>query len=88
MVRDGDSVVLGGLIQSDNQDLNTGVPGLNRIPVLGGLFSYQQDLNERRELFIVLRPEVINLNDQNSLSYTEILERFELAAELFEEAGI
>ena len=88
VVRDGESVVLGGLIQEDTEDLNTGVPGLNRIPVLGGLFSYQQDLNERRELFIVLRPEVINLNDQSSLGYTEILERFELAAELFEEAGI
>ena len=56
--------------------------------MLGGLFSYQQDLNERRELFIVLRPEVINLNDQTALGYTEILERFELAADLFEEAGI
>lgn len=88
VVRDGESVVLGGLIQNDTQDLNTGVPGLNRIPVLRGLFSYQQDLNERRELFIVLRPEVVNLNDQSSLGYTEILERFELAAELFEEAGI
>jgi len=88
VVRNGESVVLGGLIQEDNQDLNTGVPGLNRIPVLGGLFSYRQDLNERRELFIVLRPEVINLNDENSLGYSEILDRFELAAELFEEAGI
>jgi len=88
VVRNGESVVLGGLIQEDNQDLNTGVPGLNRIPVLGGLFSYRQDLNERRELFIVLRPEVINLNDESSLGYSEILDRFELAAELFEEAGI
>jgi len=88
VVRDGESVVLGGLIQNDNQDLNTGVPGLNRIPVLGGLFSYQQDRQERRELFIVLRPEVVNLNDQDTLDYSEILERFELAAELFEEAGI
>ncbi len=88
VVRDGESVVLGGLIQSDNQNLSTGVPGLNRVPVLGGLFSYRQDLNERKELFIVLRPEVVNLNDQAAVSYSEILERFELAAELFEEAGI
>ena len=88
VVRDSESVVLGGLIQTDNQDLNTGVPGLNRIPVLGNLFSYQQDTQERRELFIVLRPEVVNLNDQTTLGYTEILERFELAAELFEDIGL
>lgn len=88
VVRDGDSVVLGGLIQTDNQNLNTGVPGLNRVPLLGGLFSYRQDLNERRELFIVLRPEVVNLNDQNAVGYSEILERFEMVAELFEDAGL
>jgi general secretion pathway protein D len=56
--------------------------------VLGGLFSYRQDLQERKELFIVLRPEVINLNDQTALDYSALLERFELAAELFEEAGL
>lgn len=88
VVRDGESVVLGGLIQNDNQDLNTGVPGLNRIPVLGNLFSYQQDLQERRELFIVLRPEIINLNSQSNLRYQDILQRFELASEMFDEAGL
>ncbi len=88
VVRDGENVVLGGLIQSTNSDLNTGVPGLNRIPVVGKLFSYQQDTDERKELFIVLRPEIIDLNDSNSVQYQEILSRFELAVEMFEEAGL
>jgi len=88
VVRDSENVVLGGLIQEDNQSLNTGVPGLNRIPVLGNLFSYQQQLQERKELFIVLRPEIINLNVPSTLQYSEILERFELAAEIFAEAGL
>lgn len=43
VVRNGENVVLGGLIQTDTENLNTGVPGLNRIPVLGKLFSYQQE---------------------------------------------
>ncbi len=88
VVRNGENVVLGGLIQSDEERLNTGVPGLNRIPVVGGLFSYQQLNEERRELFIVLRPEIINLNEETSVQYPEILDRFELAAELFEENGL
>ena len=88
VVRNGENVVLGGLIQSDEERLNTGVPGLNRIPVVGGLFSYQQINEERRELFIVLRPEIINLNEETSVQYPEILDRFELAAELFEENGL
>lgn len=88
VVRDGENVVLGGLIQSTNGDVNTGVPGLNQIPVLGRLFSYQQDTTERKELFIVLRPEIVNLNDSNNAQYADILQRFDLAAEMFEDAGL
>ena len=88
VVRDGENVVLGGLIQSSNSDLNTGVPGLNRIPLVGKLFSYQQDTEERKELFIVLRPEIIDLNNSNTIQYQDVLSRFELAIELFEEAGL
>ncbi|MDO8272586.1 MAG: type II secretion system secretin GspD [Gammaproteobacteria bacterium] len=88
VVRDGENVVLGGLIQSTNGDVNTGVPGLNQIPVLGRLFSYQQDTSERKELFIVLRPEIVNLNDSNNAQYADILQRFDLAAEMFEDAGL
>lgn len=82
VVRNGENVVLGGLIQTDNEDLNTGVPGLNKVPVLGRLFSYRQNSQERRELFIVLRPEIIDLNEASTLQYADILERFELASEL------
>ena len=85
VVRDGENVVLGGLIQNNNDALNTGVPLLNRVPVLGRLFSYQRDNNERRELFIVIRPEIINVNEQNNASYREILSRFDLAAEMLSE---
>lgn len=88
VVRDGENVVLGGLIQTDDEDLNTGVPGLNRIPVLGGLFSYQQRQVRKQELFIVLRPEVIDLNSQNSLQYSEILERFEIVSQVLSEEQI
>ncbi|MDG2141175.1 MAG: type II secretion system secretin GspD [Gammaproteobacteria bacterium] len=88
VVRDGDNIVLGGLIQTDTEELNTGVPLLNRVPGIGSLFSYQQDNVERRELFIVLRPEIIDLNERAGPQYSEILDRFELASDLFEESNI
>ena len=84
VVRNGENVVLGGLIQTDTENLNTGVPGLNRLPVLGRLFSYQQETVERRELFIVLRPEIINLNSETGLEYQGILDRFDMASDLIE----
>ncbi len=82
VVRDGENVVLGGLIQNNNGALNTGVPLLNQVPGLGRLFSYQRDSSERRELFIVLRPEIENVNAQNEARYREILSRFQLVSEL------
>ena len=88
VVRDGENVVLGGLIQTDTENLNSGVPGLNRVPLLGRLFSYQQETTERRELFIVLRPEIINLNAEIGLEYQDILDRFDMASDLIEGAGI
>ena len=88
VVRNGENVVLGGLIQTDTEALNTGVPFLNRVPGLGNLFSYQQDNLERRELFIVLRPEIIDLNERAGPQYSDILDRFELASELFEESNM
>lgn len=86
VVRDGENVVLGGLIQTNTEYLNTGIPGLNRIPLLGRLFSYQQESIERRELFIVLRPEIINLNAQTGIQYSDILDRFAMASDLLENA--
>ncbi|HIF75220.1 MAG TPA: hypothetical protein EYG31_10740 [Porticoccaceae bacterium] len=88
VVRNGENVVLGGLIQTDNELLNTGIPILNRLPGVGKLFSYQQETQERRELFIVLRPEIINLNAEGGVEYSDILDRFELASELFEDSNL
>lgn len=88
VVRNGENIVLGGLIQTDNESLSTGVPGLNKLPLVGRLFSYQQDNLERRELFIVIRPEIINLNAEGGVQYADILDRFELASELFEDLNV
>ena len=85
-MNNGENIVLGGLIQSDNENLNRGVPLLNRVPVLGNLFSYQRISSERRELFIVLRPEIVSLSSESGgVQYSDILNRFELVSQLFEE---
>ena len=88
VVRNGENVVLGGLIQTDDELLNTGIPVLSRLPGVGKLFSYQQETQERRELFIVLRPEIINLNAEGGVEYSDIRDRFELISELFEDSNL
>jgi general secretion pathway protein D len=58
-VRDGESVVLGGLISTQKTEGKGGVPILKDIPVLGWLFrSTTKDAN-RRELMVFIRPTVL-----------------------------
>lgn len=59
-VKDGHTVVLGGLMQNEHESQKDGVPGLSRIPKLGNLFSYTRDKVVKTELVIFLRPTIIS----------------------------
>jgi general secretion pathway protein D len=63
-LRNGATVLLGGLISEDNSRGNTGVPFLKDIPVLGNLFSNQAAGSGRRELVILITPYLINDNHE------------------------
>ena len=52
------TIVLGGLIAEDESVSTTGIPVLSRIPVVGALFRNTKKPKERRELIILMRPEV------------------------------
>ena len=58
-IRDGDSIVLGGLIQDNETTGKTGVPLLMDIPVLGSLFSTTGESNSRTELLVFITPRVM-----------------------------
>ncbi len=55
-VKSGDMLVIGGLISSRSQYNNSGVPGLNNIPVLGKAFKVDGTDSQKSELIILLRP--------------------------------
>jgi general secretion pathway protein D len=58
-VRDHDTIVLGGMIETDKNDNNSGVPLLKDIPVLGNLFSKSHGDETRNELIVLIRPTVL-----------------------------
>jgi type IV pilus assembly protein PilQ len=59
-VRDGETVVLGGLIKMDRQTVKTKLPVLGDIPVLGMLFrGKDQSKNQERELLVFITPHII-----------------------------
>jgi general secretion pathway protein D len=63
-VQDGDTVAIGGMIQESTTTALSGIPLLDRIPVLGGLFGSRSYTKERTELIIFLTPHVIYDSNQ------------------------
>lgn len=55
----GETIVLAGLISDGTSRNATGVPGLSRIPVFGGLFGQQGQTKTRDELVILITPTVV-----------------------------
>jgi general secretion pathway protein D len=63
-LRDGGSVLLGGLISSTTSKGQTGVPILGRLPFIGKLFNTDTDSQDRTELMIMIIPYVLNSPDE------------------------
>lgn len=57
-IENGDTAVIGGLMQDQIDKSTTGVPILSSIPILGSLFRYQDDTYVKSELVIFIRPVV------------------------------
>ncbi|WP_374012295.1 pilus (MSHA type) biogenesis protein MshL [Pseudoxanthomonas koreensis] len=58
-LRNGDTVMLGGLIDQKGATDDRGIPGLSDIPGIGRLFGARGKTHETRELVLVLRVKVI-----------------------------
>jgi len=58
MVPDGATLVIGGLMEDEDDFQMQGLPGLSRIPVLGYLFGARQKTEGRRELVVLLTPHI------------------------------
>jgi len=58
-VPSGQTMVMGGLIQETKGNTSNGLPILNRIPVIGGLFGSQTLDNNRSELVLFITPHTV-----------------------------
>lgn len=58
-VKDGQSVVIGGLIQNTEEMRKTKIPGLGDIPGVGELFKSTQNKKVKTELMVIVTPRVI-----------------------------
>jgi general secretion pathway protein D len=88
VVSDESTITLGGLIQEEGSDQQSGIPGLLRIPGLGRLFSYTDQQNTRRELFVILRPQIIRSEERDDSVLRAYRDSFTHVSALLREAGL
>ncbi|MCG2578637.1 general secretion pathway protein GspD [Dechloromonas sp. XY25] len=58
-LKDGETQVLGGLINAQDVTAANRFPGLGDLPVLGRIFSSQRDSNDKTELLLVITPRLV-----------------------------
>ncbi|KOE76871.1 MSHA biogenesis protein MshL [Vibrio parahaemolyticus] len=60
--KDGDVVVIGGLMKQQNVEQVSKVPFLGDVPALGHLFRNTSNVTQKTELVILLKPTVVGVN--------------------------
>jgi len=76
-VKDGDTIILGGLITDEEKFAQNGVPVLKEIPVIKYLFSYKEKISKREELIFVITPHIIDLNKKIKIKKAMMLPKLE-----------
>ena len=67
-VRDHDTIILGGLLETNKTETHSGVPVLKNIPLLGPLFRRTTKTNALSELIVLIRPTVLPIPEVAALA--------------------
>jgi general secretion pathway protein D len=70
-LKDGQTQVLAGLINDQDRQSATGLPGVSRLPLLGRLFGVQRDERYKTEIVMLITPRIVrNLQRPDALAAT------------------
>ena len=58
-VKEGETIVIGGLIKKRKKNTDTGAKGLMNVPLIGQLFKLNETEDSKNELVVILTPRVI-----------------------------
>lgn len=72
-VRDGETNVLAGLIQKEDRKSNTGIPGLNELPLVSKLFGTATDSDTKTEIVLLITPRIVRNLDLPGVGQQEFL---------------
>ncbi len=69
-LRDGQTLILSGIIQDQERTTVSKVPILGEIPLLGSLFRSTDKANERAEVIVLLTPQIVDEGSNFGYNYT------------------
>jgi general secretion pathway protein D len=75
-VKNGETIILGGLIRSNQAVSKSGVPGLRDIPGIGFLFGKTVTADTRTELLMIMSPRIIRNPQENNEVLKEYKSKF------------
>ncbi len=75
VVRDGQTILMGGLMQTTRSRITSGIPFLKDLPLLGWVFGSRRYKTEKKELLIAITPHVIKTKAQADAMTREFMER-------------
>ena len=82
-LRDGESFAIAGLLQDDFRDLNSQVPWLGDLPILGALFRSAEYRREQSELVIIITAHLVTPTRGEALALPTDRIRIPTESELF-----
>ncbi|HEY9652845.1 MAG TPA: type II and III secretion system protein, partial [Coleofasciculaceae cyanobacterium] len=68
-LRDGQTLILSGIIQESDRTTVRKVPILGDIPILGALFRSTERQNQRQEVIVLLTPQILDDSAGSSFGY-------------------
>lgn len=83
VVRNGQTIVIGGLVQDRISSIQNKVPLLGSIPILGNLFKFKRNERNKINLMILLTPRIV----ENEREMQEILEQRQRRNMLIQQRG-
>jgi len=70
-VKDGNRIILGGLINTQTLNESNKIPILGDIPIVSNLFKYEEQVKQVQELVIIIEPRIIH-KEINNVSLSEL----------------
>ena len=83
MVKDGQTIAIGGLLKTDEEDTGRSVPGLSRIPLIGNLFRSKGKRTVQTEIIVFITAHAI-LDADDAAQTAKAIKEYDAQAHAFD----